>query len=80
MANDEEARIDLGTSVRTKSPEETLGTIAAHLPRMGVVRLADLTGLDRIGVPVAAAVRPNAAGGTLVYGKGLTHELDQMFA
>jgi ribosomal protein S12 methylthiotransferase accessory factor len=80
MANDEEVRIELGTSVRTKSPQETLATIAAHLPRMGVVRLADLTGLDRIGVPVAAAVRPNAAGGTLVYGKGVTHEVARVSA
>ena len=39
---------------------------------MGITRLADLTGLDRIGVPVFAAVRPNARSVATSQGKGLT--------
>lgn len=72
FSGDRLPRIDLGTSIRTRPPEETLAQIAVHLPRMGVVRLADITGFDRIGVPVVSAVRPNARGSTARYGKGLT--------
>ena len=39
---------------------------------MGITRLADLTGLDRIGVPVFAAVRPNSRSVATSQGKGLT--------
>jgi YcaO-like protein with predicted kinase domain len=72
LCGDREARIDVGTSIRTRPPEETLAQVGMHLPRMGVVRLADITGFDRVGLPVVAAVRPNARGPTARYGKGLT--------
>ena len=39
---------------------------------MGITRLADLTGLDRIGVPVFAAIRPNSRSVATSQGKGLT--------
>ncbi|GAO37850.1 hypothetical protein SCH01S_01_00130 [Sphingomonas changbaiensis NBRC 104936] len=38
----------------------------------GVTRLADLTGLDRIGVPVWQAVRPDSRALSVHQGKGLT--------
>lgn len=49
-------------------------TLAAGLRMMeeaGVTRLADLTGLDRIGVPIVSAIRPNARSVTSASGKGL---------
>lgn len=40
--------------------------------RLGVTRLADVTGLDRIGLPVIAAVRPLSLNITVSFGKGRT--------
>ena len=42
---------------RIVSPEGTLARMKPLAERMGITRLAVLTGLDRIGIPVAAAVR-----------------------
>ena len=53
-------------------PADTVARVRPHLQRMGITRLADLTGLDRIGVPVFAAVRPNARSVATSQGKGLT--------
>lgn len=39
-------------------------------PALGVTRVAELTGLDRIGLPVAMAVRPMARSVTVALGKG----------
>ena len=39
---------------------------------MGLTRLAPVTGLDRLGIPVAAAYRPNAPSVCVNHGKGLT--------
>ncbi len=38
---------------------------------MGISRLANVTGLDRIGIPVAIAVRPNSRSVSVSQGKGL---------
>jgi ribosomal protein S12 methylthiotransferase accessory factor len=54
------------------SPEETLEVIRPHLRAVGVTRLADVTGLDRVGVPVTLAFRPNAQTIACSSGKGLT--------
>ena len=39
--------------------------------RMGITRLGNLTGLDRIGIPVAVALRPNSRSVSVSQGKGL---------
>jgi ribosomal protein S12 methylthiotransferase accessory factor len=57
---------------RTVSPDETLARVRPLMPAIGVTRLADLTGLDRIGVPVFAAYRPNSRSVATSLGKGLT--------
>ena len=41
-------------------------------PRMGITRIANVTGLDRIGIPVVMVVRPNARSVAVSQGKGLT--------
>jgi YcaO-like protein with predicted kinase domain len=56
---------------RAASPEETLARVRRMLPLMGITRVADVTGLDRIGVPVAMAYRPNARSLAVSPGKGL---------
>jgi ribosomal protein S12 methylthiotransferase accessory factor len=40
------------------SSEETIARVRPHLPALEVTRLADVTGLDRIGLPVYCAIRP----------------------
>ena len=39
---------------------------------MGITRVANVTGLDRIGVPVVMVVRPNSRSVAVSQGKGLT--------
>src|SRR5262245_26256790 len=40
--------------------------------QLGITRVADITGLDRMGVPVAAAYRPNSRSISVFQGKGLS--------
>jgi YcaO-like protein with predicted kinase domain len=60
----------LGTH-RTVAPEETLRRIQPLLRRVGITRVANVTGLDVIGVPVVAVVRPNSRSIAVAQGKGL---------
>jgi ribosomal protein S12 methylthiotransferase accessory factor len=59
---------------RSVPAAETLARVRPVLAKAGVTRLADITGLDRIGVPVAIAVRPNSRTLSTNAGKGLTME------
>jgi YcaO-like protein with predicted kinase domain len=56
---------------RALCPEETQARMEPHLRRLGITRLADVTGLDRVGIPVWIAVRPNSRGLSVSQGKGL---------
>jgi ribosomal protein S12 methylthiotransferase accessory factor len=58
---------------RLLAPEVTLANVQAHLPAIGVTRCADVTGLDRIGIPVYCAVRPRGKTIQVTNGKGLRH-------
>ncbi len=57
---------------RTRPPEETLAVVAPFLEACGITRVADITGLDRIGLPVFTAFRPNARALATSQGKGVT--------
>ncbi|WP_344874960.1 YcaO-like family protein [Allokutzneria multivorans] len=57
---------------RTRTPEQTLDWLSPKLRTVGITRLADLTWLDEIGIPVYQAVRPNAWLLSVSQGKGLT--------
>ncbi|MCX6673549.1 MAG: YcaO-related McrA-glycine thioamidation protein [Methanothrix sp.] len=59
---------------RALPPEETLKRAEAKLPAAGITRVADITNLDRIGIPVFSSIRPMADRGAIsVYnGKGAT--------
>ncbi|TVQ57062.1 MAG: hypothetical protein EA355_05465 [Rhodobacteraceae bacterium] len=57
---------------RALALSDTIARAKAVAPRIGLTRLGFLTGLDRIGVPVAMAVRPNARSAAISLGKGLT--------
>jgi ribosomal protein S12 methylthiotransferase accessory factor len=56
---------------RAAVPEATLGRVKPHAAAMGITRLGNITGLDRIGIPVAVAVRPNSRSVSVSQGKGL---------
>lgn len=57
---------------RAMPPERTLERIRPHLARGAITRVADITGLDTIGVPVAVAMRPASATLAVEGGKGLS--------
>ncbi len=52
---------------------QTYAKVQPHLLRAGITRVADITGLDRIGIPVYNAISPRSNDIISVYnGKGLT--------
>jgi ribosomal protein S12 methylthiotransferase accessory factor len=55
---------------RVMPPSQTWERIAPVLARFGVTRVGDITGLDRIGIPVWIAVRPNSRNLSVSQGKG----------
>jgi YcaO-like protein with predicted kinase domain len=57
---------------RSRSPAETVADYRRHMPRMGITRLANVTGLDNIGVPVFVSVRPNSRSLSTSQGKGIS--------
>jgi YcaO-like protein with predicted kinase domain len=52
-------------------PAETLARLKPLLPQMGITRLANVTGLDTIGIPVVMSVRPCSRSLSVSQGKGL---------
>jgi YcaO-like protein with predicted kinase domain len=73
-------KLDLGGTFRGRDAAATLAWVQPMLPRLGITRLANVTGLDRIGIPVWLCVRPNARSLSVSQGKGVTAELAQASA
>ena len=65
------ARYSFGTR-RAIPPSQTLRRIRPLMRDAGITRLADVTGLDWIGIPVYQAIRPNSRTLSASQGKGLT--------
>jgi len=63
---------------RSIPPTETLERIRPHFPSFGITRLANITNLDVIGIPVTLAIRPNAD--TLSQGSGKGFSLEAALA
>jgi thioglycine synthase len=61
---------------------ETLARIEPKVPAAGITRVADITSLDRIGIPVFSCIRPTADDGaiTVYNGKGATVEESRISA
>lgn len=57
---------------RVRTFDETWAALAPRLWDMGITRVANVTGLDDIGIPVAMVARPNALTLAVSQGKGLT--------
>jgi ribosomal protein S12 methylthiotransferase accessory factor YcaO len=56
---------------RAVDPTLTLARVRPLLRGMGITRIANITGLDRVGIPVVNVYRPNARSNALSQGKGL---------
>lgn len=65
---------------RLYDPALTLQTISAYFSTMEITRIADVTGLDVVGIPVCVAVRPNSQSLSVSQGKGLTLTLAKVSA
>jgi YcaO-like protein with predicted kinase domain len=68
---------DLGGTLRDAPVDATLAKARGILRAVGITRVANVTGLDHVGVPTWLVVRPLARSLTVSQGKGLTHELAQ---
>jgi ribosomal protein S12 methylthiotransferase accessory factor len=60
--------------VRTIPPAETVRRVTSLMETIGVTRVAEVTGLDRVGIPNFTTVRPRERGEGISYynGKGVT--------
>ncbi len=57
---------------RICSVDHTLSRVSPFLDIMGITRLADVTGLDHVGIPMAQAIRPMGRSLSVAQGKGMT--------
>jgi putative methanogenesis marker protein 1 len=71
-----------GTSLRTRSLAQTEALARASLSRCGITRIADVTDLDIVGIPVFHSMRPGAAPGlnTVTSGKGVNAQAARVSA
>jgi YcaO-like protein with predicted kinase domain len=65
---------------RTRSPQDTLEAVLPHKKQFGITRIANVTGLDRIGIPVALVTRPNSKSVAVSQGKGASLEAAKVSA
>jgi len=56
---------------RVAEPRATLERVRPLMAEMGITRVANVTGLDRIGIPVVMVCRPNSRSLAVHQGKGL---------
>lgn len=57
---------------RALDPEVTIARVRPWLARMGITRIAHVTGLDTIGIPVVIVCRPNSRSLSVSQGKGVS--------
>ena len=57
---------------RARSATDTLRLLRPELARLGITRVADITGLDNVGIPVVMVIRPNGRSLSVSQGKGIT--------
>lgn len=65
---------------RVNCATETVTRMRKHFRRLGITRVAEVTKLDRIGIPVWMAVRPNSKTLAVSQGKGLSDSAAQASA
>jgi ribosomal protein S12 methylthiotransferase accessory factor len=57
---------------RAAAPEATVERVGRLMPVLGITRVANVTGLDSVGIPVVMVCRPNSRSLAVSQGKGLT--------
>lgn len=71
MQTDEGRKAYRSGTHRTVAPAETLVRVRPLMPLMGITRIANITGLDRVGIPVVMVCRPNSRSLAVSQGKGV---------
>src|SRR5262245_38456192 len=61
-----------GAGERTVPPEETLRRVRPFFSTVGITRVANVTGMDHVGIPTVIVTRPNARSLSVSQGKGAT--------
>lgn len=61
-----------GGTRRIEPPARSLERLLPQLGKFGITRLANITGLDWIGIPVVTAIRPLSRSLVVAQGKGVT--------
>src|ERR1051326_6617161 len=56
---------------RSASLNDTIKRVLPLAPVMGITRVANVTGLDKVGIPVVMVSRPNSRSVTVSQGKGI---------
>jgi len=75
LAAQSPAPLRLGSSLRCRTPAETLTIAQPLMASLGITRVTDVTRLDRLGLPVYASIRPRGLALCVNAGKGI-HPLE----
>jgi ribosomal protein S12 methylthiotransferase accessory factor len=75
-----ERKVVVDGTHRLVAAETTWARVRPLLPHFGITRVADVTGLDDLGIPTFISVRPNAKTLSVSQGKGLTSMLARVSA
>jgi len=59
---------------RIRPPAQTVDLMRKFFPVFGITRIADVTGLDRVGLPTIVVCRPNSRSMAVSQGKGVTYD------
>lgn len=67
-------KVYIADTHRARAPKDTLKKVRRITGKAGITRVADITGLDRLGIPIFTSIRPGAQEGavTVYTGKGCT--------
>lgn len=76
----DECKVCFDGTHRARLPEDTLRGLEPILDQVGITRIADVTWLDEIGIPVYQAIRPDSWSLCVSQGKGLTGDLAKVSA
>src|SRR3989338_8482029 len=80
LANISDSSHTLPGAYRNRLPTQTLERLFPVMEKIGVTRVADVTGMDKVGIPVITCIRPYSKNISVSQGKGLTFELAQISA
>ncbi len=70
--SDPGVKVEHDGTYRARSVDDTWALIEPFLPSIGITRMARISGMDRIGIPVWAAIRPLGRTAANTQGKGIS--------